>query len=95
MEPLIIGADMGLPIIDGDGMGRAFPELQMYIPSIEGHITTPAVLTDEKVIVKFQTVMLHSFITFNSQGFSLAVMNCNSPKHLEDILRLNVVNFMG
>ena len=27
--PLVVGALSGLPVIDADGMGRAFPELQM------------------------------------------------------------------
>jgi DUF917 family protein len=29
MVPLLVAAQTGLPVIDGDGMGRAFPELQM------------------------------------------------------------------
>lgn len=49
MEPLVLAGDLGLPVVDADGMGRAFPELQMYVPAIEGHDVTPAVLTDEKV----------------------------------------------
>lgn len=28
LEPLLVGARMGLPVLDGDLMGRAFPELQ-------------------------------------------------------------------
>jgi DUF917 family protein len=28
LEPLCIGARLGLPVIDADFMGRAFPELQ-------------------------------------------------------------------
>ncbi|MEO8396332.1 MAG: DUF917 family protein, partial [Chloroflexota bacterium] len=27
--PLVAGLQLGLPVVDGDGMGRAFPELQM------------------------------------------------------------------
>ena len=27
--PLALAARLGLPVIDADGMGRAFPELQM------------------------------------------------------------------
>ena len=34
--PLILGADLGLPVVDCDGMGRAFPELNMLTPSIYG-----------------------------------------------------------
>src|SRR5215211_1419788 len=34
MRPMIVAAYMGIPVIDGDGMGRAFPELQMDTFSI-------------------------------------------------------------
>ncbi len=29
MEPILTAAQAGLPVVDGDGMGRAFPEVQM------------------------------------------------------------------
>ena len=29
LEPLAIAASMGLPVVDADFMGRAFPELQV------------------------------------------------------------------
>jgi DUF917 family protein len=29
MIPLVVAATAGLPVVDADGMGRAFPELQM------------------------------------------------------------------
>ncbi|MFK7958035.1 MAG: DUF917 domain-containing protein [Lysobacterales bacterium] len=45
--PLVVGSSIGLPVIDGDGMGRAFPELQMVTYSIEGNPSTPLTLTDE------------------------------------------------
>lgn len=28
LEPLVVGSRLGLPVVDGDFMGRAFPELQ-------------------------------------------------------------------
>ena len=34
--PLLAAAEAGLPLLDGDGMGRAFPELQMTTFSIYG-----------------------------------------------------------
>jgi len=34
--PLLLAAEAGLPLLDGDGMGRAFPELQMTTFSIYG-----------------------------------------------------------
>ena len=29
LEPLVVSARTGLPVVDCDGMGRAFPELQV------------------------------------------------------------------
>lgn len=46
MEPLITAAMAGLPVVDGDGMGRAFPEMQMTTYSIYGHSSTPSVMCD-------------------------------------------------
>ncbi|GAB3212936.1 hypothetical protein SAMN02745673_00035 [Marinactinospora thermotolerans DSM 45154] len=48
MIPITAAAELGLPLIDGDGMGRAFPELQMMLPTLEGVAATPMALTDEK-----------------------------------------------
>lgn len=46
IAPLIVAAQSGLPVIDGDGMGRAFPELQMDTFMIAGISPTPAVIAD-------------------------------------------------
>ena len=46
--PMVAAARMGLPIVDGDGMGRAFPEIQMVIPTIDGIRATPMSFADEK-----------------------------------------------
>jgi hypothetical protein len=46
LKPLIAGLQLGLPIVDGDGMGRAFPELQMDTFSIGGLSLTPFALGD-------------------------------------------------
>jgi len=48
LEPIITAAIAGLPVVDGDGMGRAFPEMQMTTFSIYGHPSTPAALADER-----------------------------------------------
>jgi hypothetical protein len=44
--PLIAGLQTGLPVIDGDAMGRAFPELQMDTFSIGGISHAPMALGD-------------------------------------------------
>lgn len=46
--PLALAAEIGLPVVDCDGMGRAFPELQMVTFHLDGISTTPMVLGDEK-----------------------------------------------
>lgn len=48
MLPIAAAARLGLPMVDCDGMGRAFPELQMVTFTIGGVSATPMVLTDEK-----------------------------------------------
>lgn len=46
--PLAVAAQTGLAVIDGDGMGRAFPELQQNTFSIYGVRCTPAAIADVK-----------------------------------------------
>ena len=48
MLPIAAAARLGLPLVDVDGMGRAFPELQMVTFTIGGISATPMALTDEK-----------------------------------------------
>ncbi len=45
--PLVVGARLGLPIVDADGMGRAFPELQMETFAVYGVPGSPLVVTNE------------------------------------------------
>ena len=44
--PLVAAARRGIPVVDGDGMGRALPEAQMMTFAIEGAAPTPAVGVD-------------------------------------------------
>ena len=48
LEPLIPASITGLPVVDADGMGRAFPELQMKTFYTYGVSPTPLALADEK-----------------------------------------------
>lgn len=45
--PLVVAARTGLPVVDADGMGRAFPELQMMTFGVYGCRTAPVLLTDD------------------------------------------------
>jgi hypothetical protein len=46
--PIYTAACLGLPLVDGDGMGRAFPELPMVSFSLGGVSSSPMVISDEK-----------------------------------------------
>lgn len=48
MIPIIAAAQLGLPLVDADLMGRAFPELQMVLPTLAGIPGTPMSIADEK-----------------------------------------------
>lgn len=48
MIPLALAARLGIPVIDADGMGRAFPELQMVTFHLNKVSATPMMLCDEK-----------------------------------------------
>ena len=45
--PIAVAARLGLPVVDADGMGRAFPELQMTTFNVYGVPLSPFVLADE------------------------------------------------
>jgi len=45
LAPLLAAAELGVPVVDADGMGRAFPESQMTVFSIDGLSACPSVVT--------------------------------------------------
>jgi uncharacterized protein len=46
--PFRVAAELGIPVVDADGMGRAFPEIQMVTATLYGISATPMALADEK-----------------------------------------------
>lgn len=48
MVALVVGAALGIPVLNGDGMGRAFPKLQMLTYLFNGGSPAPAAIADEK-----------------------------------------------
>jgi len=48
MIPLLVAAETGLPVIDADGMGRAFPELSMETFAVYGVHGSPLALAGER-----------------------------------------------
>src|SRR3954470_15445708 len=47
MIPLVVGLRLGLPVVDADGMGRAFPELFHETFHVFGVSGTPMVITND------------------------------------------------
>ncbi|TXR56490.1 DUF917 domain-containing protein [Quadrisphaera setariae] len=48
MVPLLVAARAGLPVVDADGMGRAFPELQMETFGVYGVHASPMVVAGDR-----------------------------------------------
>jgi DUF917 family protein len=61
ISPLVAGAESGLPVVDADPMGRAFPELQMDTYSVGGIVPSPLVLSDGKGVVASMTGVADPF----------------------------------
>ena len=61
LRPLVCALQMDLPVVDGDAMGRAFPELQMDTFAIEGLPLTPMSLCDEhgNIVILEETDSVH------------------------------------
>lgn len=46
--PMTVAADLGLPVLDGDCMGRAFPEVQLVTLTLHGISASPLAIVDER-----------------------------------------------
>ncbi len=58
--PVTWAARMALPVVDADGMGRAFPEIPQVTMQLAGISPSPAVMTDERGnLIVFRTISGH------------------------------------
>jgi uncharacterized protein len=48
LVPIVWASELGVPVLDADGMGRAFPEMQQVSMYVAGISPNPCVLTDER-----------------------------------------------
>jgi DUF917 family protein len=56
--PLAWAAGLGLPLVDADGMGRAFPEMHQLAMHLAGLSASPLIMADERanvVVIQAQT----------------------------------------
>lgn len=90
MLPIGAAARLGVPLIDVDGMGRAFPELQMVTFAMGGVTATPMALTDEKGnICMFKTITnkwteeLARAVTMSCGGSVCVSLYCMDGAHMK------------
>ncbi|MDR3130475.1 MAG: DUF917 domain-containing protein [Treponema sp.] len=91
MLPFAAAARLELPLVDVDGMGRAFPELQMVTFTIGGVSATPMALTDEKgngvifkTITNKWTELMARAVTGSCGGSVLVMLYCMDGKTLKN-----------
>ncbi len=92
--PLYVAGMTGKPVLDGDGMGRAFPELQMVTFHLYGVKATPMSLADEKgnsvildTIDNFWAEKIARVVTIRMGGWaSIALYSMNGKKYKEAVI---------
>jgi len=68
--PMVLAARLGLPVVDADGMGRAFPELQMTTFHVHGQSASPISITDENG----NNVIIHAESDFDGERLARATV---------------------
>ncbi len=94
LKPLICGLQLDLPVIDGDGMGRAFPELQMDTFSISGIPLTPLALADShgNVVIfnqmdsPLRTEQYARSLTIEMGGSAALAMPCMTGRQMKSAI---------
>ncbi|MEA9389590.1 DUF917 domain-containing protein [Acerihabitans sp. TG2] len=89
--PFIVASQAGIALIDADGMGRAFPELQMTTFTMLGISASPAVLHNERgdrvVLKTLDNPMLEYIargITVRMGGIAHCAMYGMTGRHVKD-----------
>ena len=72
VTPFATAAARNLPVIDADGMGRAFPHLEMVTPTLYGGSATPMVMIDEHGNTMFLESATNSWAEAYSRAAVLA-----------------------
>ena len=103
--PFVASSKLGLPIIDGDAMGRAFPELQMVTFTLGGISATPMAMVDEKgngctfdTISNVWTEKLARAITIQMGGSAMCSLYPVTAKECKDYLirgSLSLIHHIG
>jgi uncharacterized protein len=91
LMPLILAAQAGLPVVDVDGMGRAFPRIDQSTYAVAGLPITPCAITEpggNRVVVESSEIEhLARMVTVEFGGW--AVIACK-PLRLSDAIAAGV-----
>lgn len=81
--PIVASARSGIPLVNADGMGRAFPEIQMVTFNVYGHPPTPLSVVDEHlnavVIDAEDAKTAEDLVRSVAIQMGLSVMTANYP----------------
>lgn len=98
MIPIAAAAQLGLPMVDCDSMGRAFPELQMSTFSIYGIEATPLAMTDEKgnigILDTIDNVWTEKIARAITDKMGAAASVCSFPITGKDLKKCSVRNIV-
>jgi DUF917 family protein len=94
LKPLISGLQLNLPVVDGDGMGRAFPELQMDTFCIAGISLSPLVLADshgnvvvfDQIDTPLRTEQYARSLTVEMGGSAALAMPCMTGRQMKSAI---------
>ncbi|MFZ5634843.1 MAG: DUF917 domain-containing protein [Bacillota bacterium] len=102
MIPIAVAAGLGLPLVDCDGMGRAFPELQMVTFHLHGVSATPMAITDEKgnmlileTVNNYWTENLARNATVVMGGSVMIALYPMTGKLLKESAIKNIISYAG
>lgn len=94
MIPLIVAARTGLPVVDADGMGRAFPELQMETFGVYGVSGSPMAVCDERGGAAIITARSNEEMEWYARGLTIrmggAAHTASYPMSGSDVKRTAV-----
>jgi DUF917 family protein len=98
--PIVAAAARGIPVVNGDGMGRALPEAQMMTYPISGVLPTPAVATDYRGrVTEFNTPDIMAFereirqCALESGGMITSAEHPMSGRQLKDSIVPGTISF--
>lgn len=91
--PFTVAARLGIPLVDADGMGRAFPEIQMVTATLSNISATPMAIADEKgnsaiinTISNLWTETLSRSITIDMGCTAMIALYSLSGKQLKEAM---------